>query len=503
MEFGSWLISLFTYNSKNPLFFNSPYFWLIFAVVLLGYQYFYNKTTARSIYLFLFSLFIYYKSGGFFFFLILFSSIVDFLIGTWLYDTKDRRSKKLWLILSLTVNLGLLAYFKYSYFLTDTINNILGTDFKTIDYLALFANTLTGTTFNIDKIILPVGISFYTFQTLSYTIDIYRGKLKPIDNFWDFAFYVSFFPQLVAGPIVRASEFLPQIHQKFQLSKEEYGRAIFLIINGLVKKVVIADYIAANFVDRVFDRPDLYSGFENLMAVYGYAMQIYCDFSGYSDIAIGLALLLGFRLPLNFNSPYKAHSVANFWRRWHISLSTWLRDYLYISMGGNRHGKTVMYFALSMTMLLGGLWHGANWKFVIWGALHGGALVVHRLWTDPKSTPTGFRFFLGQFITFQFVCLCWMFFRAADTATVFNMFAQMQTNFGFALIPDMIVGYQEVFGLMLAAYILHFIPQSIKTKAREFFTVIPDFAKAAIIVFIIIGLYQAQVADQPFIYFQF
>jgi D-alanyl-lipoteichoic acid acyltransferase DltB (MBOAT superfamily) len=247
----------------------------------------------------------------------------------------------------------------------------------------------------LQNIYLPAGISFFVFQTLSYSLDIYRGQIQPVSaemkdfrsfcrSFLDFGFFVTFFPQLLAGPIVRAADFLPQIRKKPSLSNAQMSRALILILSGLVKKTIISDYISVNFVDRVFENPTLYSGLENLLATYGYAMQIYCDFSGYSDMAIGLALLLGFTLPDNFHTPYRSSSIQEFWRRWHISLSSWLRDYLYISLGGNRKGKFFTYFNLMVTMLLGGLWHGASWVFIAWGALHGIALAIDRILSGPN-----------------------------------------------------------------------------------------------------------------------
>ena len=290
--------------------------------------------------------------------------------------------RRVFILFSIISNLGILAYFKYTGFIVNTINDLLELIIKVYDFLAAFSNSHLGTSFNISNIILPVGISFFTFQSLSYTIDVYRKKMEPVRNIIDFGFYVSFFPQLVAGPIVRASEFIPQLYSEFQLAKREFSHALFLISKGLIKKIIISDFIAINFIDRVFDAPSIYSGFENLMAVYGYGLQIYCDFSGYTDIAIGVALILGFRLPVNFNSPYKAASITDFWKRWHISLSRWLKDYLYIPLGGNRKGKIRTNINLMITMLLGGLWHGASLRFIIWGGLHGIGLVINRIWNS-------------------------------------------------------------------------------------------------------------------------
>src|SRR5690606_36485842 len=252
--------------------------------------------------------------------------------------------------------------------------------------------------------------------------DVYRKELEPTKRFVESLSFVSFFPQLVAGPIVRASDFIPQIYEKLKLTKEDFNKALFLIIGGLLKKAVISDFISTNVVDRVFDAPNSYTAFENLMASYGYAIQIYCDFSGYSDMAIGLALLMRFKLPPNFRTPYQSGSITEFWRRWHISLSSWLRDYLYISMGGNRKGKIRTYFNLFMTMFLGGLWHGANWKFVFWGVLHGLALAIERFFQPRIKLPkNAFVKGIQIFLTFHFVVFCWLFFRAKDFDTVFVM----------------------------------------------------------------------------------
>jgi D-alanyl-lipoteichoic acid acyltransferase DltB (MBOAT superfamily) len=455
-----------------------------------------------------FSLFFYYKSSGFYFILLLFTTVVDYYMGWKLYKATSKIQKKIYIVLSLFINLGLLAYFKYAYFLADIINRAAETHVAPVNYFAHWTNVVTGGSIDIGSIILPVGISFYTFQSISYCIDIYRNQMRPVDNILDYAFFVSFFPQLVAGPIVRASEFVPQIYKPYQLKDEEYTHAIFLILNGLVKKILISDYISTNFVDRIFNSPGSYTGFENLMSVYGYAIQIYCDFSGYTDIAIGLALLLGFRLTINFNSPYQAVSITDFWRRWHISLSTWLRDYLYISLGGNRKGRFRTYLHLLITMLLGGLWHGAHIKYIIWGALHGLALAFHKVWMEVsgnKGTKSrGWSKFAAQFVTFHFVAFCWIFFRAENLEVARQVLTQITTNFQPLLIPQMLLAYKAVFGVMLLAYLVHFTPKGLKEYLEEYLGYAPDIAKAFIIVLIIFCLYQVKTsALQPFIYFQF
>jgi D-alanyl-lipoteichoic acid acyltransferase DltB (MBOAT superfamily) len=375
------LISLLAYDPNRPLLFNSFPFFVLFIAFYGGYLLFLKKPNARILYLFAFSCFFYYKSSGWHLIFLLLSTAVNFGLGHAISCAVQQHLRRYYLWASIGISLGILAYFKYSLFFLNTISLVFDQNFGTVD------------------ILLPAGISFYTFQTLSYTIDIYRRQLAPLSAgaatrgdwagaFLDFSFYVSFFPQLVAGPIVRAAEFLPQIRKPLSLDREARAKGLLLIMGGLFKKAVISDYIKVNFVDRVFDAPLLYSGLENLLAAYGYALQIYCDFSGYSDMAIGLAILLGFRLPENFRSPYRAASVTEFWRRWHISLSTWLRDYLYIPLGGNRLGRWRTYLNLMLTMLLGGLWHGANWVFVLWGALHGVGLSLERFANEKNTGDT-------------------------------------------------------------------------------------------------------------------
>jgi D-alanyl-lipoteichoic acid acyltransferase DltB (MBOAT superfamily) len=421
--------------------------------------------------------------------------------------SEKRHKRKLFLLISIVSNIGILSYFKYTGFFIHTVNDIFGTGFIVRDFLGGFSNSLLGTRFNISNIILPVGISFFTFQSLSYTIDVYRRKLKPVKNIIDFGFYVSFFPQLVAGPIVRASEFIPQIHTEFHLARREFSHALFLVTKGLVKKIIISDFIAVNFVDRVFDLPTAYSGFENLMAIYGYGLQIYCDFSGYTDIAIGLALILGFRLPVNFNSPYKATGVDNFWKRWHISLSRWLKDYLYIPLGGNRKGRLRTYINIMITMLLGGLWHGADIRFVIWGGLHGTGLVLNKLWNRIFGDRTGrsrLARFISVFLTFQFVNFCWIFFRSSDLQSAGIMLNQIFGNFLPSSFDNLFSIYGAVFSLIAAGYLIHFLPEKVKESYRGVFIKIPLAAQLVIILAVAVMLFQMRSANvMPFIYFRF
>lgn len=495
-----WLI----YNSQNPLLFTRPVFWIFFLIVFAVFTIVQKNTFWRNTWLFAVSVFFYYKSSGFFFFLLLLSVIVNFAIGNRLYKAKTKQRKNIWVAVSVAYNLLWLVYFKYTYFFADLINNIFHTHLEVHDWLISGINTALGTGFDASKILLPAGISFYTFQIISYIVDLYRNQVKPIKNVLDFGFYVSFFPQLIAGPIVRAASFVPQMYSGYKVHKDEASQALFLILNGLIKKIIIADYISINFVDRIFDNPLSYSGFENLLAVYGYSIQIYCDFSGYTDIAIGLALWMGFRLPLNFNSPYKAANITDFWRRWHISLSSWLKDYLYIPLGGNRKGKIRTYINLFITMLLGGLWHGANLRFVIWGGLHGIYLAIHKLYLSlfPKQN-AGLRF-LRVFFTFHLVTFTWMAFRAKSMQTVMEMFNRIFTDFKGTHIIDFISGYRVVFELMFIAYVIHWLPVKVKDLYRGKFIDMPVYQKLAVTVIIIFVLAQFTSADiQPFIYFQF
>lgn len=481
-----------TYDPTAPMIFSSGVFLLLFLGFSLVYWALGTKTTLRLMFVTAFSYYFYYKSSGFYFFLLAIVTVSDYYMARMISEVRDtsRMTAKFLIIFSLTLDLGLLFYFKYTNFFGE-----------------MWAS-LTGGTFSALDIFLPVGISFFTFQSLSYTIDIYRGQLKPLDSMLDYAFYVSFFPQLVAGPIVRARDFIPQIRRPLCVTNEMIGRGVFLIIAGLFKKAVISDYISVNFVERVFAQPDLYSGLENLLAVYGYTLQIYCDFSGYSDMAIGLALLLGFQFPKNFDSPYKSQSITEFWRRWHISLSSWLKDYLYISLGGNRKGKFRQYLNLMITMLLGGLWHGASLNFIVWGGFHGLMLVVDKLFNtsflnQQKEGTSGVSWW-RILITFHLAALAWIFFRNQTFEGSFLMLEQIFTNFQPQIFLQWATSYWAVGLLMLLGYVLHFLPQSWSERSQQFVTRSPLVVQALLIVAVIFIVIQVKSSDvQPFIYFQF
>lgn len=554
MNLTSAIKDLFLFNQESPLIFTKFYFWAFFAVVMAIYSVVYRNKSLRNAYLFLVSLFFYYKTGGLFFFILIFSTIVDYYIGKGIYYTKGNLGKKLLVSLSVAINLAVLGFFKYDYFFTETINNVSNLNLDVVTHSAKWSNQLLGTNFEIDRMLPPVGISFFTFQTISYSIDIYREKVKPVNSLLDFGFYVSFFPQLVAGPIVRAADFIPQLYKKYTLSSWEFGYGVYLILKGLVKKMFIGDYVAVNLVDRVFANPASYSGFENLMGLYGYSLQVYCDFSGYTDIAIGVAMLMGFYLPKNFNSPYKAKNVGEFWKRWHISLSSWLKDYLYIPMGGSRHGTAFTYISLMvilgfvillagqlwlapifagviivswiltrffpglklgittninlmMTMLLGGLWHGASWTFVLWGGLNGLGLVIYKFWKRVSPYEHNTRWyatFWKIFLTFNFITFTRVWFRGESMPKTYSMLNQIGSSFSWSQVPEMIGSYKSVFGVMLLGFIVHWLPENWKVAYRNWFINTPVYLKIIITALIIFIIYQSISAElQPFIYFQF
>ncbi len=476
------------YDPKNPLLFNSGFFvYFLFFFILIYYSVRKNRRMRIGFFT-LFSLYFFYKACGWYVSLILISAVIDFIISNLIYRQQQRTSKTVLLILSLVLNLGLLFYFKYTNFFISIINDLR---FVTISPLNL---------------LLPIGISFYTFENLSYTIDVYRGHFKPVKSFLDYLFFLSFFPKLVMGPIVRASDFIPQIRKEYTVSQHDFSLGFFLIVTGLFKKLVISDYINVNFVSYIFDDPLKHTGLECLLATYGYALLIYCDFSGYSDVAIGLARWMGFTVNINFNSPYQSSSITEFWRKWHISLSSWLRDYLYISLGGNRKGKVRQYINLAVTMLLGGLWHGASWNFVIWGGMHGIALAIDKarmsIFKSIKKTRLGK--IVGIIFTFHLVCFCWIFFRASSVNDSLVIIRQIGTNFDWGAYLILLSGYKTVFLMMLLGFALHFVPQSICD------TVVVKIEKLNIVGFIIIFLiflfifYQIKCSEQVMpIYLQF
>ena len=498
------IIEQLTYNPREPLIFSTSLFLFLFLGFTFVYMLLQKHLKPRLLFVILFSYYFYYKTSGFYFGLLALVTVSDYLIAKAIYSSLlVRRSSllvprssllvpRLLVALSLMIDLGLLFYFKYTNFFAGMWAQMVGSNFQPWD------------------IFLPVGISFFTFQSMSYVIDVYRRDLRPLPSLLDYAFYVSFFPQLVAGPIVRARDFAPQIRQPLSVTREMFARGVYFIIIGLFKKAVISDYISINFVDRIFDNPSLYSGLENLLGVYGYVLQLYCDFSGYSDMAIGIALLLGFRFPMNFNAPYKSSSITDFWRRWHISLSTWIRDYIYISLGGNRKGKVRQYANLIVTMLLGGLWHGASLNFVAWGGMHGVALALHK-WSrerlfhhDRSYQSRGWRRVGAALLTFHFVAFCFIFFRHQTFADAWLTIDAIFTNFHPELLGQVLSGYWTVFALIAFGYATHFLPNVVEEHCVEIIkngTFILGAILLVVVIYIVVQIKSSEI--QPFIYFQF
>ncbi|SMO51734.1 D-alanyl-lipoteichoic acid acyltransferase DltB, MBOAT superfamily [Saccharicrinis carchari] len=499
------LLSLLRHNPNASFVFTHYLFWLFYGIVLFGNALLYKRSVLRNAFLFVASIFFYYKAGGYYFFLLLFSTLVDYSIGIGMGTASKQGLRKLLLTLSLFVNLGLLAYFKYSYFIADLLQQTTGIQLHVANYFSVFTNALFNANLDVEHILLPVGISFFTFQTISYSVDVYRKRIEPVKNILDFGFYVSFFPQLVAGPIVRAWEFIPQLHKKYVLSEKRFWLAVWLIMGGLFKKMVISDYLSVNLVDRVFDAPMMYSGVELLMAAYAYTMQIYCDFSGYTDIAIGVALILGFKLPDNFNLPYVATSVTDFWRRWHISLSSWLRDYLYIPLGGNRRGLVRTGINLMITMLLGGLWHGAGWLFVIWGALHGLALLFEKLiFAGIKNTRFKIPGFIGFLFTFHFIVGTWIVFRSPDVETLQLFFIRLLSAFSIYDMAKLFNSYSGVLLILFLGYMIHWLPSELERLLKWKLVKANIIVKILAVVIFGVIIYQFSLLDiKPFIYFRF
>ena len=489
------VLELLHYDASAPLIFNSGLFLFLFVGFSAGYVLLRRASTLRILYVILFSIYFYYKSSGIYFLLLVFTAVSDYWIAHGIAAARSKKTKRWLVALSVAVNLGMLGYFKYTNFFIEIANNIFGAGF--LDFRNIF---------------LPVGISFFVFQSMSYTIDVYRGVIRPLDRWIDYMFYLSFFPQLVAGPIVRARDFIPQIRQPLRVTRRMFGLGVAFIIIGLIKKAIISDYISLNFVDRIFDDPALYSGFECLMGIYGYALQIYCDFSGYSDMAIGIALLLGFRFPKNFDAPYKSATITEFWRRWHISLSSWLRDYLYISLGGNRKGRVRTYVNLLLTMLLGGLWHGAAVRFILWGALHGVALALHKMWMavvpwakiNGKDMnivlPRGGHHLHVQSGMLRMAALP----RRGRCRPYTSCCYQIFNNFNPAIIPQVVEGYKAVFALIVLGYAMHFLPEKIDIDIRNRVVNASFWWQVALMALTIWCVMQIKSSDiQPFIYFQF
>ena len=507
------VVDVLRYDPMQPLLFNTGLFLILFVAFMCVYRMVRGVRVLKMALVILFSLYFYYKSSGLSCLILLGVCLSDWILGLAMEKASalSRGSdavRRLIVLLNVAANVGMLVYFKYFNLIADTLSH-----FMTMQI-------------SVEAILLPAGISFFTFRSISYIVDLYRGELSPCRNLLDYIFFLTFFPPLLAGPVVRAKDMLPQVYSNPVATREMTSEGIWLIITGLIKKVVIADFISGNFVERVFDNPSLYSGFENLMATFGFTVQLYCDFSGYSDMAIGIALLLGYRFKENFNAPFKAQNPTEFWHRWHISLSTWLRDYVYIPLGGNRCSRPRMYFNQFATMVIGGLWHGASWMYVIWGAVHGGLLVVHKMYrrvitlvsseavvTDGgevvmvkkgQSALSRWMRPVNMIVTFVLVSVTFMFFRAPSMSDVAMMWHQIIFDFHLSVAPQFVESYLTIVLLMVGGYVIHVSPSALTGRVRSVFESSPAVVQAVVLAVVILIVIQVRQSDiVPFIYLQY
>lgn len=478
---------LLDYAPDSPMLFSSGTFWALFLVFMPVYALLRNRLWYMLTFVVAFSFYFYYKSSGWFVLLLGATSLIDWSVSRLMSRTDVRWKRRALATVSIVLSLSVLGYFKYANFFLWNWNRMVEGNFQPLD------------------IILPVGISFYTFQSISYVVDVYKGRVSPTTTWLEYVFFLSFFPALVAGPIVRADYFIPQIRANYHATGTELFAALWMIIVGVLKKAVIADYIA-QYNDLIFANPTGYSGFESLMGVVGYTMQIYCDFSGYSDMAIGLALIMGFKLSRNFDFPYKSKNLTEFWRRWHISLSSWLRDYVYIPLGGNRRGTARTYLNNFLTMLIGGLWHGAAWKFVFWGAMHGAGLAVHKAskpWLGRIADNRGVRA-LSWLVTMAVVAALWVFFRADTWSDSVTILGSVFKNFSFDYIPAFAAARTLWLVLMAVIIAAHCLPAGFWDKAQAWFVRSPWIVKLLIFMVVVQLVLELRSEDvAPFIYFQF
>ncbi len=479
------------YDPQSPLLFNTGLFLVLFIGFMAVYQLLRNRPVLKMIATIAFSLYFYYKSSAGYCLILIGICLSDYLLGNFIGRARSRAWRRAGVAFGVVADVALLVYFKYFNLLASTLAAATSTHFDALD------------------IILPAGISFFTFRSISYLVDIYRGDMEPERNLLHYTFCMTFFPPLLAGPVVRARDLLPQIKANPVATTAMTGEGLFLIMTGLIKKVIIADYISGNFVDRVFDNPALYSGFENVMGCIGFTVQLYCDFSGYSDMAIGLALLMGYRFKANFNAPFKAQNPGEFWHRWHISLSTWLRDYLYIPMGGSRRGKGRTYLNNMLTMLIGGLWHGAGWMYLLWGAYHGTLLAVHKAFRGRWRVPEVLRGTtllraVNISVTFSLVVIGFAIFRAPSLETLGAMAGQIAGDMHWAVAPQFVQGYLLIVLAIMAGLAMHWAPGRWSGSVTRTYAAMPLMAQSLLLAVVLFLVIQVRSSDLvPFIYLQY
>jgi D-alanyl-lipoteichoic acid acyltransferase DltB (MBOAT superfamily) len=540
----------------SSLVFTKLDFWIFFLLLMVFFSFLRKQKLVRSIFLTVVSLFFFFKTSGLYVLLLGLSVAVNYFLGNRIYKSNKDINRKWIIAVSAIFNLLILGYFKYAYFFNDSFNAMFTTNYEIVNQFALFGNSFFGEGTFVEKILLPVGVSFFTFQNISYVVDIYRKEIKPVNNFFHYSFFVTFFPQLIMGPIIRARDLIPQLSLPYSLNKKEFSWAVIQIVKGLLKKIVIADFLLVHFIDKIVFTSEVYPGFVSVLAMWAYSLHIYADFSGYTDMAIGLSRLMGFKIKPNFNSPYKAVSVAEFWRRWHISLGSWLKDYLYIPLGGNKTGSLGSYIAIAViftflifitqwyellyvygaltiiyviglftindfkryvhrdlnliiTMVLGGLWHGASENFVVWGAMNGCALLIYKYWRKIsfyENSTTWLAHFWKIFITFNFITFTRIWFKVDQDGMPAIMLNQIWNHFDFSweVFVTVLKTYQSVFWVMLIGFIIHWLPDKVKELWEKAFTALPLLLQIIAVSIIVFLMYQAIGAEQPaFVYLQF
>lgn len=540
----------------KPLDFNKLDFWLFFLLVLFVFSFLHQKRIVRNLFITLVSLFFYYKTAKLFVFFLAGSMLWNYIFGNRIAAQESEAKRKGILVLGISLNIALLAYFKYGFFFTESYNELFHTNFELLNQFAVWGNGFFGPGSFDTKLFAAGGVSFITFQSISYLVDVYRKEVEPVKNLSDYTFYATFFPHVVLGPIARAKDFIPQIYKPYHLDKVDFSYAAIQIVKGLTKKLVLADFIAAHFIDKIMLSPAEYPGFVGVMAMWAYSLYIYGDFSGYTDMATGIARLMGFRLMKNFDSPYKAINVADFWRRWHRSLGSFFRDYLYIPLGGNKTGGKGTYFMIALillflvfitqwfelifiyigvaavysilvllipkfktlvhrdlnlliTMIVGGLWHGPSQNFVIWGTMNGLALVLYNYWkkiSPYEQSSLAVARAWKIFLTFNFITFTRIWFRLQEDEAPLNFLNHVVFQFNFSLeefnryftyfLPEMLI--------LLIGMTIHWLPQKLKSQAEGIFIKLHVTLQIIVICIIVILLYQSVTGvSRPFLYGNF
>lgn len=551
------LIDVFSFV-RVDLTFSKLDFWLFFLGVMILFSILHKNRLVRSIYLIVISLFFYYKTSGLSVFILMFTLLSNYSIGRAIAINSKQLTRKTLLTIGVVLNVLVLSYFKYAYFFTNSFNELFQTQYEVFNLLSYFQNgfSTSGEYSIVERLLLPAGVSFFTFSSTAYIIDVYRKTTEPVKNIFHYSFFISFFPHLILGPIVRANDFVPQIDKPYRLYKSDFGWAIFQILKGIFKKLILADYIAVHFIDMVVDSPESYPGFVGAFAMIGYSVQIYGDFSGYTDMAVGIAKLMGFDLMKNFNRPYKSLSNAEFWRRWHVSLGSWWKDYLYIPLGGNRTGGFASIFTISIifvflffitqwyslffiyiafvclyfiillifpnskkiiyrdmnlmiTMVIGGLWHNPNQNFVIWGALNGLGLVFYNHWRkiSPYENSNLKIVRVWKILsTFLFFTTTRIWFRVEGKDEPNEYFMHMVSKFNFSWESFMLMCNTFTIPLVLTGLglILHWLPDSWEDKTEKIFSKSHFAVQVVVSCLFVIGIYQLMAdTSKHFVYFDF